>query len=90
MKLSGWIRLFVGAACISTVASSIVLDHRVRPASSVGIEVSHYSLQPMAIQFNAYGGLGDAYNQFNSDTAALSNSVITRLIARGPMWQRLA
>lgn len=54
------------------------------PPRSIDIApVSHYQLTPHAIQFNAFGGSGNAFSNFNTKVASTSsNNVWTRLIAR--------
>lgn len=54
------------------------------PTRLAGARASGYLLRPMSIQFNAKGGGGNAYTNYNlSVVDTTSNNLWTRLVARG-------
>lgn len=72
---------------VVTVAMLVSLSgvHAGAAPSSQNAPRHHHSLQPMAVQFNARGGNGNAFTGFNVNVAhTQTNNVWTRLVSRGP------
>lgn len=73
-------RLALVLIVLATVAVPASLNKPEHIAAMV--RLSHYSLQPMSVQYNAWGALGTS-SSYNTRTTAVTNSVTSRLIARG-------
>ena len=74
------IRLSILAAALT--AAALTLTSTEPEAAPAMVRLSHYSVQPMSVQYNAWGSLGSP-DRYNTRTTAVSNSLTSRLIARG-------
>lgn len=82
MKRVRW-KLTTGVV-VALILTSVGAAGGSQSEASTSVRRTHYSLQPMSIQFNTKGGGGNAFIYYNANVAdTSSNNAWTRLNARG-------